>query len=178
MTTLERCLEFLDRSHISYAHTKHSVAFTALEVAFAEHISPHKLAKTVVYAGVQGYGLALLPADCLIDMQQLGAFVLPADCLVDMSMLGTFVNDPFVRLASERELAELFPECELGAMPPFGILFHLPVIVDTNVADQEFMAFNAGTHRDVIHMYYADFNRLTHPAVANFAITAVEQPAL
>jgi Ala-tRNA(Pro) deacylase len=158
MTTLERCLEFLDRNHICYAHTKHSLAFTALEVAFAEHISPHKLAKTVVYAGRQGYGLA----------------VLPADCLVDMSMLGAFVNDAFIRLASERELTELFPECELGAMPPFGNLFHLPVMVDTSVADQEFIAFNAGTHRDVIHVPYAEFKRLVNPAVAKFALTAVE----
>jgi Ala-tRNA(Pro) deacylase len=86
-----------------------------------------------------------------------------------------FVNDPFVRLASESELVELFPECELGAMPPVGVLFHLPAIVDVSVASQEFIAFNAGTHRDVIHMYYADFDRLTHPAVANFAMTAAEQ---
>jgi len=158
MTTLDRCLEFLDRNRVCFAHTKHSQAFTAMEVAFAEHISPHKLAKTVVYVSAQGYGLA----------------VLPADCIVDMKLLGTFVNDPMVRLASERELAELFPECDLGAMPPFGILFHLPVIVDCSVAEQEFIAFNAGTHRDVIHMYCADFFRLTHPAVASFAIMAAE----
>jgi Ala-tRNA(Pro) deacylase len=156
MTTLQVCLDFLDRNRVCYAHTKHSLAFTAVEVAFAEHISPHKLAKTVVYAGAQGYGLAVLPADCLIDM----------------STLGGFVNDPFIRLASERELAELFPECELGAMPPFGNLFHLPVIVDTSVAEQDFIAFNAGTHRDVIHMYYAEFKRLANPAVAQFAMVA------
>src|SRR5579864_6654964 len=68
MTTLERCLDFLDRSRVWYAHTKHSLAFTALDVALAEHLSPHKLAKTVVYAGAQGYGLAVLPADYLINM--------------------------------------------------------------------------------------------------------------
>jgi prolyl-tRNA editing enzyme YbaK/EbsC (Cys-tRNA(Pro) deacylase) len=61
MTTLQRCLDFLDNAHICYAHTKHSMAFTAMEVAFAEHLSPQKLAKTVVYAGAQGYGLAVLP---------------------------------------------------------------------------------------------------------------------
>jgi len=159
MTTLERCLEFLDRNHVCYAHTKHSLALTALEVAFAEHISPHKLAKTVVYASAQGYGLAVLPADCLIDM----------------SLLGKFLNDKFVRLASEPELAEIFPESELGAMPPIGVLFHLPVIVDITVASQEFIAFNGGTHKDVVHMYYADFNRLTNPSVADFALTAVEE---
>jgi len=159
MTTLQRCLEFLDKAHIAYAHTKHSLAFTALETAFAEHISPHKLAKTVVYTGAQGYGFAVLPADCLIDMD----------------VLGVFLNDPTIRLANERELAELFPECELGAMPPFGNLFHLPVIVDESVAEQEFIAFNAGTHRDVVHMHFGDFNRLVDPAVAKFAMTAIEQ---
>jgi Ala-tRNA(Pro) deacylase len=147
MTTLERCLELLDRNHICYAHTKHSLAFTALDVAFAEHISAHKLAKTVVYAGSQGFGLAL----------------------------SVFVNDPNVRLASERELKELFPECELGAMPPLGNLFNLPVIVDTSVDGQEFIVFNAGTHRDVIHMHTAYFERLTNPAVARFAVSAVPQ---
>jgi Ala-tRNA(Pro) deacylase len=130
-----------------------------MEVAFAEHISPRKLAKTVVYAGAQGYALAVLPADCLIDMATLGAFV----------------NDPFIRLGTERELQELFPECELGAMPPFGNLFNLPVIVDSSVDGQEFIAFNAGTHRDVIHMHTADFERLTNPAVAKFAISAAVQ---
>jgi Ala-tRNA(Pro) deacylase len=92
-----------------------------------------------------------------------------------MATLGAFVNDSFVRLATERELEELFPECELGAMPPFGNLFNLPVIVDSSVDVQEFIAFNAGTHRDVIHMHTADFERLTNPAVAKFAISAAVQ---
>jgi len=153
MTTLQRCLEFLDNAHICYAHTKHSLAFTALEVAFAEHLSPHKLAKTVVYAGAQGYGLAVLPADYLINLET----------------LGLFLNDAGIRLATERELGELFPECELGAMPPFGNLFHLPVLIDSSIAEQEFIAFNAGTHRDVIHMHMPDFRRLADPAVGQFA---------
>jgi Ala-tRNA(Pro) deacylase len=153
MTTLHRCLDYLDNAHICYAHTKHSMAFTALEVAFAEHLSPHKMAKTVVYAGEQGYGLAVLPADYLINL----------------GTLGFFLNDPTIRLATERELGELFPECELGAMPPFGSLFHMPVLLDTSIAEQEFIAFNAGTHRDVIHMHFADFRRLEDPAIGLFA---------
>lgn len=162
MTTLQHCLEFLDNAHISYAHTKHSLAFTAMEVAFAEHLSPHKLAKTVVYAGAQGYGLA----------------VLPADYLVNLDTLGYFLNDSTIRLATERELSELFPECELGAMPPLGNLFHLPVLVDTSVAEQEFIAFNAGTHRDVVHMHFGDFKRLEDPAIGKFAYQAeVSRPA-
>jgi Ala-tRNA(Pro) deacylase len=92
-----------------------------------------------------------------------------------MATLGEFVNDPFIRLGTERELQELFPECELGAMPPLGNLFNLPVIVDAGVDSLEFIAFNAGTHRDVIHMHTAIFEKLTKPAVAKFAISAVAQ---
>jgi Ala-tRNA(Pro) deacylase len=100
--------------------------------------------------------------------------VLPADYLIKLDTLGCFLNDPNIRLASELELGELFPECELGAMPPFGNLFHLPVLVDTSVAEQEFMVFNAGTHRDVIHMHFEDYQRLVDPAVGMFAV----QPAV
>jgi len=156
MTTLDRCIEFLDMSRICYAHTRHSIAYTALETAFAEHISPHKLAKTVVYATAQGYGLAVLPADTVISMRTLGAYL----------------NDPNVRLATEHEMKQLFPDCEVGATPPLGNLFHLPVIVDSGVAEQEFIAFNGGTHRDVFHMAYTDFDRLVRPAVGNFAIVS------
>ena len=159
MTTLDRCLEYLDRAGIWYSHTGHAQAFTALEVAVAEHLSPHKLAKTVVYVGSQGYGLAVLPADSLVRMETLGGFL----------------NDRGIRLATECELGELFPECELGAMPPLGNLFHLPVIVDSSIAEQEFISFNGGTHRDVIHMSYGDFARLADPAVAQFAFIAAEQ---
>ena len=160
MTTLERCLEFLDNPRVWYAHTRHSLAFTAFEVAVAEHLSPHKLAKTVVYAGTQGYGLAVLPADCLIDMETLGAFL----------------NDPAIRLASEQELGQLFPECELGAMPPFGQpVPHPGDCRHQPHCEQEFIAFNAGTHLDVIHMSYGDFARIVDPAVGKFAFAAVEQ---
>jgi len=154
MTTLDRCIEFLDMSRVCYAHTRHSVAYTALEVAFAEHISPHKLAKTVVYATTQGYGIAVLPGDTVANLRT----------------LGTYLNDPNVRLATEHELKELFPGCEVGAMPPLGNLFDLPVIVDSSVAEQEFIAFNGGTHRDVFHLAYSDFARLVKPAVGKFAI--------
>jgi len=159
MNTLDRCIDFLDMGRVCYAHTRHSVAYTAVDVAFAEHISPHKLAKTVVYATAQGYGLADLPADELVDLH----------------ILGKYLNDPDIRLASEREMEQLFPECEVGAMPPIGNLFNLPVVVDLTVAEQEFIAFNAGTHRDVIHMSYGDFARMVNPAVAKFAITAPQK---
>ncbi len=161
MTTLDRCLELLNHSGVWYSHTGHPLAFTALEVAAAERLSPHKLAKTVVYVCDSGYGMAVLPADCLVDREAPSGFL----------------NVPSVRLATECELGQLFPGCELGAMPPFGSLFHMPVIVDSEVAKQEFIAFSAGTHRDVIHMGYADFADLTDPTVSSFSLSAVEQEA-
>ena len=158
MTTLKRSIDFLDAHRIRYAHTRHSIAYTAREVAAAEHLSVHKLAKTVVYLSDRGFGMAVVPGDFLVDLEVL------------RELLGV----AWVRLATERELEELFPECELGAMPPFGNLFDLPVYVDSGVARLEVMAFNAGTHRDVIQMSFGDFRRLVDPAIASFAYREVE----
>ena len=152
MTTLERCIDFLNRSRVRFAHTRHPIAYTAREVAAAEDLSPHKLAKTVIYFGDQGYGMAVVPADYLVDL----------DVLQDLLGAGR------LRLATEREIGDLFPDSELGAMPPIGNLFDLPVFVDAGLVSQEFIAFNAGTHRDVIHMSFGDFRRLVDPAIATF----------
>lgn len=117
----------------------------------------HELAKTVVYFGDAGYGMAVVPADDLVDLGEVGR------------LLGV----GFIRLASETELRELFPDCELGAMAPFGTFHDLPVIVDRQIARSEFIAFTAGTHCDVIRMGYADFRDLVRPAVGSFAICEV-----
>jgi Ala-tRNA(Pro) deacylase len=154
MTTLQRCLEFLDRSQIRYAHTGHRVAYTALEVAAAEHLPAAKVAKTVIFFDDRdGYGMAVLAADCVVDMDE----------------LRVITGSHRVRLATEAEIGRLFRESELGAMPPFGNLFDMPVYVDRAVADNAAIAFSAGTHRDVIHMSFADFRRAVQPKVATFA---------
>jgi Ala-tRNA(Pro) deacylase len=160
MTALERTLEYLDRRLVRYAHTQHPVAYTAREVAAVEHMPAHRLAKTVVFLGEEGYGLALVPADTFVDLQD----------------LRTILGSPAVRLATEEEIAALFPTCELGAMPALGNLFGLPVYVDHGLAEEEFMAFNAGTHRDLVHMSTADFLRLVEPVIGRFA-RAMEAPA-
>jgi len=153
MTTLRRTLNYLDRNAIRYIHSMHPIAYTAREVAAVEHIPLHKLAKTVVFAREEGYGLAVVPADSFVDLEQLRA-LLGSDALW---------------LAKEEELAELFPGSELGAMPPFGNLFDLPVYFDRSLVDEKFIAFNAGTHRDLIHMSVEDFLRLAQPAIGDFA---------
>lgn len=153
MPILTKLREFLDRNQIEYAATVHPLAYTAREVASAEHTPPREVAKTVIYLSEHGYGMAVLPADSVVDLEQLR---------LDLGMSR-------LRLATEAELGELFPSCELGAMPPFGNLFGLPVYVDGRLAGEEMILFNAGTHRDVIHMRFRDFQRLVNPTIVAFA---------
>ncbi len=153
MAILPKLQEFLSQTHTEYTHSEHTLAYTAREVASAEHVPAREVAKTVVFLGEQGYGMAVLPADSVVDLEQLR---------LDLGLAR-------LRLATEAELAELFPGCELGAMPPMGNLFGLPVYVDNRLAGEDTIAFNAGTHRDVIHMHFADFDRLVNPAVVPFA---------
>jgi Ala-tRNA(Pro) deacylase len=149
MPIVNRWFEYLDRMGVAYSHSTHPQAWTATETASAERIPAHEFAKTVVYRTDAGFGMAVVPADHFVDLARLAA-ILGVD---------------FVRLANEMEIAELFPGCELGAMPPFGPAFDMPVLVDANIAGG-FVAFNIGTHRDVARMSYADFRRLAKPTVA------------
>ena len=148
-----RILQYLDQHGVAYARRTHREAFTARELAVAEHVPPFQVAKTVVFREDNQYGMAVLCADCAVDMHE----------------LRMILGNPRLRLASERELAELFPECEVGAMPPFGNLFHMPVYVDSRLAREEMIEFNAGTHRDVIRMRFQDFDKLVKPQVVDFA---------
>lgn len=157
MPILRKLQEFLDQSNVEYTHTSHPTAYTAREVASAEHLPAREIAKTVVFLGENGYGMAVLPADSVVDLEQLR---------LDLGLAR-------LRLATEAELGDLFTECELGAMPPFGNLFDLPIYVDTRLASQEYIAFNAGTHRDVVHMKFRDYERLVNPAIVPFARMAV-----
>lgn len=152
MSTLQNCLNYLDGHGIPYAHTTHSLAYTAKEVARAEHIPAHRMSKTVVCRDNNGYALIVVPADSYVDLEQ----------------LRTAIGVPTLYVAEENELYKLFPEAELGAMPPLGTLFNLRVYLDREVANQEFIAFNAGTHRDVIHMRVTDFKRLVRPVIGDF----------
>jgi Ala-tRNA(Pro) deacylase len=153
MPIFTKLREFLDQNNVDYTHTAHSLVYTAREVAWAEHVPAREVAKTVVFLSEQGYGMAVLTADSVVDLEQLRH---------DLGLSR-------LRLATEAELAELFPSCELGAMPPFGNLFEMPVYVDDRLAGQDLITFNAGTHRDVVHMHFRDFERLVNPAIVTFA---------
>lgn len=153
MSTLQRVQKYLKQNGVRYSHSIHSPAYTAREVATAECMPVHELAKVVVYSGDNGYGMLLLPADYIVNFAEV------------RRLLGLSE----IRLAKEPELLELFPDCETGAMPPFGNLFNLPVLMEESLAASPFLAFNAGTHRDVIHISGSDFHRLVNPLVAAFA---------
>ena len=153
MTTLRRCLDMLERYQIPHVHTRHANAYSAREVAVAEHRPPYMLAKTVIVRSANGYAMAVLPADCKVDLEE----------------LATTLNLQRVRLATEEEIRERFPESEIGAVPPFGTLFGMPVYMDVRLAEEPYIFFNAGTHRDAIHMSFADYVRLADPAMIRFA---------
>lgn len=153
MTTLHECLDYLDSRSIRYAHTTHSIAYTAQEVAAAEHLPPHRMAKTVIFQSGDGHLMVVVPADSYVDVAQ----------------VRTALGDAGVYRVPEAELSLLFPTSEVGAMPPLGSLFNLPVYLDRQLANQEFIAFNAGTHRDSIHMRLTDFVRLVRPVVGDFS---------
>ncbi len=142
---------FLDENQIPYSVTTHATAYTAQGAAATMRISGKELAKTVV----------------LLVGEEMILAVLPAPNRVRLDKLAAEVGNP-VRLATEQEFSSLFPDCEPGAMPPFGSLYNLSVYVDESLAADEAIVFNAGTHRDAIRMRYDDFVRLTKPRVCSF----------
>ena len=152
MSGVDRWLRYFDKMQVRYSHSVHPVAQTARRTAMAERVPAHEFAKTVVYFNDAGFGIAVVPADQCVDLMR----------------VGRLLESSFIRLASEAELRELFPNCELGAMPPFGDSCVLPVVVDVGIAG-DFIAFTVGTHRDVVRMSFADFQRLARPKVAAIA---------
>lgn len=158
MKTLDRLIAFLEMKEVSYRHDVHPLAYTARETARSEHLAPRSFAKVVVVHCEDGYSMAVLPSDRVVDLEEL------------RSAFGT----RHLRLAKEMELNDLFPECELGAMPPFGngTLWEIPMQVDGLLMAEETISFNAGTHKDVIQMDTEDWEQLVKPSVLAFARTA------
>jgi Ala-tRNA(Pro) deacylase len=151
MPLMERLRSFLESNHAEYTLSDHPKAFTAREVAQAEHLPPREVAKTVVVFGDGEYHMVVIPASKLVDFQELR----PALGLTQ------------VRMATEDELGKLFPDCELGAMPPIGRLYGLEVYLDSSLAGEPAIAFNAGSHREVVHMRTAEFRRVAQPVIVS-----------
>jgi Ala-tRNA(Pro) deacylase len=145
--------EFLDSYHIPYTTITHSAAFTAQGIAALTHIPGKELAKTVI-----------VNVDDTLAMA-----VLPASLHVDLDLMRQVTGAKSVAIAHERDFQNCFPGCELGAMPPFGNLYDLPVYVDESLSRDQEIAFNAGSHYELIRMKYDDFAKLVKPVVAQIA---------
>jgi Ala-tRNA(Pro) deacylase len=156
MAVVERLRRFLDEHQISYEVAAHSERYTAQEVAATAHVSGKAMAKVVMVKTGSGFAMTVLPAACRVSVQRL------RDLLGDAS----------ATIASEAEFRYLFPDCEAGAMPPFGNLYNIPVYVDDDLATQERITFEAGTHHEVMRLRYADFERLVQPRRAEFCAHA------
>jgi Ala-tRNA(Pro) deacylase len=147
---------FLDEHGVKYVSVSHSPAFTAQEIAATAHIPGQELAKTVMVKLDGKMAMAVLPASYQVDLDQLKQLA-RADA---------------VELATEDEFKGLFAECEPGAMPPFGNLYGMDVYVSKSLAEDREIAFNAGSHTELVRLQYADFERLVQPTVGRFSFHA------
>ena len=143
--------QHLSSHHIKYSCLDHSPAFTAQEVAASAHISGKQLAKIVVLK--MGGKLALM--------------VLPANDHINFEALKNVSGHSTIDLASESEFKGRFPECEVGAMPPFGELYGMPVYVSNHLSVYDQIIFNAGSHSELLQMAYRDFEALERPKIVN-----------
>lgn len=153
MECRDRLEDYLREKGVPFEVQHHPRTITAQEVAATEHV-PGKMLAKVVMVMVDG------------EMVMLS---LPAPYQVDLEKLGKVLGAEETRLAEEEEFEGTFPDCEVGAMPPFGNLYELPVYVEEALAEDETIFFRAGTHTDTMSVRYADFEQLVEPTVAEFA---------
>ena len=158
MAKLSDVIEYLKRNNAPYEVIDHAPAYSAHEVALASHVLEKDLAKTlIVYADGKYF-----------------MFIMPADHRIVDHQLHEIVGGKHIHLATEEDLQQLFPDCEIGAMPPFGNLYALPVFVDNSLTGDEMITFNACSHTRSIRMKMADFQRLVKPTVAEFSQSRFE----
>jgi Ala-tRNA(Pro) deacylase len=150
--------EFLRRANVGYTVFPHPPAFTAREEASVTHTSGWRWAKSVI---------------CFIDGEPAQA-VVPAHYVVNLDRLATVAGADSIRMAQESELRWLFPDCEPGAMPPFGPLYKQRVFLDASLALEPTIAFNGGTHQDAIRMRTEDFMIIAHPVIGRFGEPLVQ----
>jgi Ala-tRNA(Pro) deacylase len=151
--SLARLNEFLDSNRIKYVTISHSLAYTAQGIASLTHTPGKELAKTVIVK-IDG---------------KLAMAVVPASAHVGLTLLKAAIGAKNVELASETEFKDRFPDCETGAMPPFGNLYGLGVFADESLTHDEEIAFNAGSHRELMRLSWSDFERLAQPQVLRLA---------
>ena len=154
MTISKRLNDYLEKNRVRYELGYHTMVYTAQEVAAAQHVPGREMAKVV-----------MVKADGKMVM-----LVLPASYQVDMKKLKATLQCKKVGVAKEKEFEELFPDCEIGAMPPFGNLYNLEVWVDQVLTEDEFIVFQAGSHVETLKIKYSDYARLVNPKVGDFSV--------
>lgn len=155
MSTIHELIRYLNDNGVEFRVHRHLPAFSAHDVARATHAPEEQVAKSLlVKAG-----------------QQRWLVVLPADYRIDQKLLRNALEKHSIHLVGEEELEQLFPNCEIGAMPPFGNLYGVPVIVDKHLAEREEIVFNACTHTESIRMKFADFERLVKPMIIGCGVS-------
>lgn len=159
MSCKEKLETYLRDNKVPYQVQHHALAYTAQEVAASEHVPGKMLAKVV-----------MVKADGKMVM-----LVLPAPERVNLAQVSAVLGAKDVSLATEAEFAGLFPDCEVGAMPPFGNLYGVPVYVDKELAEDDVIVCQDGTHTDTLSLKYADFERLVKPKVADLG--SIPRPA-
>jgi Ala-tRNA(Pro) deacylase len=148
-----KLIEFLNQSKVRYEVLHHPEAFTAQELAAIEHVKGKNHAKVVIVKAGEQKLMVVLPADRRVDLEKLD------------KVLGKRTM-----LATEAEFKALFPDCAVGAMPPFGKLYGLPTYVDRSLTTDERIVFAAGTHTDAVRMNYGDYARLAQPQIGDWAV--------
>ena len=140
---------YLEQNHVWYEKITHSRTYTAQETAASAHIKGKELAKSVMIK---------------LDGETVLA-VLPASFKVDFKRIKQISGAKKIKLAMEEDMEEIFPDCTIGAMPPFGNLYQIPVYADSTLESDEDIAFNAGSHMELIRMHFKDFTKLVHPII-------------
>ncbi|PYK32733.1 MAG: deacylase [Verrucomicrobia bacterium] len=149
----KQLIDCLNENKVRYEILHHPEAVTAQRLAQAEHVKGRHHAKVVILKSGEQHLMTVLPADCQIDLEKVG------------KVIGKTAS-----LGKEPEFKSLFPDCAIGAMPPFGNLYGLPTYVDKHLAEQDYIVFEAGTHTDAIKMSYRDYEKIVKPQVEDLAI--------
>ncbi len=158
---IHKLKHLLDSAGVKYQTITHSESFTAAETARLAHVPPEQIAKVVMVR---------------ID-DRMAMLVVPGNRVVDMEKLKEFVGSEDVRLANEKEFEDLFPECDRGAMPPFGNIYALPVYADQSLRDDDMICFNAGNHWELVKMPYSDWEKLVNPKIGSFTQPRLQRNA-
>ncbi|HEY1683143.1 MAG TPA: YbaK/EbsC family protein [Tepidisphaeraceae bacterium] len=145
---------YLDRLGVSYRISFHPAAFSAQDLAEKEHIPGHQIAKPVIVKADGQFVMCALPATCRINLREL------ADEL----------HARHAALVDERELASLFPDCQVGAEPPIGFLYGMPTWIDQTLMEDDRITFQAGTHESAVTLSMEDFQRVVQPEIGHFAM--------